>query len=699
MSIALKIRKSDIARCIRRPFYRIIKATPKKREVKTLKKLTVFFLFLLLLLAAGARADVIINEAMTSTATFVGGRHDDWVELYNTDGAQVKLKGWHLSNDEFDLTRWAFPDNAVIPKKGYLVVYCAGKDPVTDGVKNALYANFKLSSKGESIYLTDPDGKTVSVSFGKQYGNVSSGIPLGGEGWHCLETATPGAANDSAYYDKMADEPVIETAAGFYERGVSVTIRGSEGQEIRYTTDCGTPTRASALYTGPIDISKTTVIRARAFADDMLGSTVAGSTYIIDDPTPVPVSVVSIYTDDEYFFSNKKGILVKGSNSTPNYERNWEYPAQIEYFDENGVRQLVQMVTTRVAGHSSRNLRQKSLSVFARSAFGSDTLDCAFFENRPYTSYSSIQLRMTNSDNHSTRLRDAVLGEISDGIELYYQAGRPIILYINGKYYGHYNLREKANKDSLAQWEGITDEDVIKGIDILEGNGLDKSRVIKGSNKDWIELLDFCRKNKLNTEEKLQYVLDRVDVDSLFSYAIYSMMINNYDAGNVRYYRFPGGKWTFMLHDIEAGAMNGEETRTVNLILKSRTANIGQYPHTILAALLELPEYRDQFLRRTAEIVENNLLYSEHVRPIYLKWIAVLEELMPRQIKTYPYNKSFTLSAWKTNVNASMTRMRTYPKKVIGDICSKLKVTSAEKKEYFGNTLDLLAVYNVRPPQ
>ena len=664
-----------------------------------MKKLLFVLLLGLLCMTFSAQADVIINEAMASTATFVSGRHDDWIELRNTENAQVKLAGWYLSNDEFDLTRWAFPDTAKIDKNGYLVVYCAGSEPVTDGLKSALYADFKLSAKGESIYLTDPAGNTASVTFGKQYGNVSSGIPADGNGWHCLETATPGAANDSLYFDQMADEPVIETAAGFYDGAVTVSIRGTEGQEIRYTTDCGTPNRKSTLYTGPFTVDKTTVVRARAFAEDMLGSSVAGSTYIINDPTPIPVSVVSIYTDDEYFFSSKKGILVKGSGNTPNYERNWEYPAQIEYFDENGTRQLVQMVTTRVAGHSSRNLRQKSLSVFARSAFGSDTMDCAFFDNRPYTSYSAIQLRMTNSDNHSTRLRDVVLGEISDGIGLYYQAGRPIILYINGKYYGHYNLREKANKDSLAQWEGITDESVIKGIDILEGNGLEKNKVIKGSNADWIELLNFCRKNKLNTEENLQYVLDRVDIDSLFSYAIYSMMINNYDAGNVRYYRFPGGKWTFMLHDIEAGAMNGEETRTVNLILKSRTANIGQYPHTILAALLELPEYRDQFLRRVAEIVENNLLYSENVRPIYQKWFAILQELMPRQIKTYPYNKSFTLNAWKTNVNASMTRMRTYPKKVLNAICSKLNVTSAEKQEYFGNTLDLLDVYNARPQQ
>ncbi|MBO4379152.1 MAG: CotH kinase family protein [Clostridia bacterium] len=660
-------------------------------------KLLIAILTILLLCAVCvcASAEVRINEVMASNAVFINGRHDDWVELYNDGDTQVSLKGWYLSDDPYNPTRWAFPDNAKIAKGGYLIVYCAG-ETVTDGQKNALYTNFKLSSSGDTVCITDPDGNTTQVKFGPQYGNVSSGVPTDGNGWHFFETSTPGKANNSLYFDDRAEEPVILTEPGFYSDVVTVTMSCAEGQEIRYTTDCSTPTRESPLFEGAITLTKTTVVRARAFSETLLGSTVAGSTYWINDPTPIPVSVVSIYTDNDYFFSNKSGILVKGSGKVANYNQNWEYPCQIEYFDENGVRQLVQMATTRVAGHSSRSQKQKSLSVFARSALGSDTFNCAFFENRDYEEYSAIQLRMTNSDNHSCRMRDVVLGEISDGLGLYYQAGRPIILYINGKYYGHYNLREKANKDSLAQWEGITDEKTIKNIDIIEGNGMNKTQVIKGSNEDWVELINFCRTHKLNTEENLQYVLDRVDVDSLYNYAIFSMMINNYDAGNVRYYRFPGGKWKFMLHDIEAGAMNGDETKTVNLILKNRTSNVGQFPHTILAALLEIPEYKDMFLRRTAEIVESNFLYSTQVRPIYQKWFDTLSELMPRQIKTFPFS-NFSVSIWRTNVNASMTRARTYPKKVINAICSKLGVSNTAKQEYFGHTLELLAIYNAKP--
>lgn len=643
---------------------------------------------LLTLFALGARAEVRFNEVMASTAIYVDGQSYDWVELYN-DGAAVSLKGWYLSNDAYRLTRWAFPDDAKIAGDGCLVIYCAG-ETVTDGQKGALYTDFKLSAKGDSLFLTDPSGVTTRLDFGAQYGNVSSGIPREGGAWQYFETATPGKANAKTGYASRADEPVIVTEAGFYSDSVRVEMQGAPGQQIRYTTDGSEPTRDSRLYDSAFTLSATTVVRARAFAGDLLASTTAGSTFFINDPAIV--SVVSLYTDNAYLFNSKTGLMVKGSGNTPNYEKDWQYPVQIEYFDVNGARQLSQMGTFKISGHSSRAGKQKSLAVYARSAYGSDTFACSFFDDRAYTEYSSILLRCTNSDYRSCRLRDAVLMQISEGLGLYYQAARPILVYINGDYYGHYNLREKANKASLAQWEGITDEETIAGVDIIEGTGQNKSQVLSGSNADWIALCDFCKKNSLNTPENLQYVLDRLDVDSLFNYAIFNMIIGNYDAGNVRYYRFPGGKWTFMLHDIEAGCMNDRES-PVDLMLRKKSGSSSAFPHWPLAALLEVAEYKEMFLRRVAEIVESNFLYSTQVEPIYQQWLDILSELMPRHIKKF---RHFTFNEWNTNVHASMYYARIRPKKVIGLICTRLNVSSAQKKEYFGETLELLAVYNAK---
>lgn len=652
-------------------------------------KLLLFCALLCVLFSCCAQAEnqLIINELTASNAVFTDAQSYDWVEIHNPTSAQVSLKGWHLSNDPYQLKKWAFPDTAKIAKNGYLIVYCAGDD-VEDPKQGKLYASFKLSANGDELYLTNPEGETVSLKFGAQFGNVSYGLTDDGE-YHFLENYTPGKKNDKIGYDARAEEPVIETAAGFYDDTVLVTITAPEGVEIRYTTDCNTPSRESKLYTGPIEVKKTTVIRARSFAENLLGSTTAGSTFFINDESPA--EVVSFYTDDALLFSNKSGMMVKGSGNTPNYNKEWEYIFQIEYFDKDGNRQLAQMCTGRIAGHSSRNLRQKSFSIYARSALGNDTFDFAFFDNRDYQSYSALQLRMTNSDYKSCRLRDAVLMEVSDGLGLYYQAGKPIVVYINGEYYGHYNLREKANKDSLAQWEGITDEDIIDGCDIIEGTGMVETSVIRGSNEDWVALMNFCKKNSLKDPENLQYVLDRLDVDSMFNYVIFSSIIGNYDSGNVRYYRFPGEKWTFMLHDVEAGCMNDKEAPVSTFLRSSKTASATKFPHWALMALLEVPEYKDMFLRRVAEIIQSNFLYYKHVEPIYTKWHDAIEPILERHVKKFNH---INLKDWNTNVNASMYYARIRPKKVIDYICTNLKVSKTDKEMYFGETLELLEIYN-----
>ena len=654
-------------------------------------KLILSVLALMCVFVCCAGAEVYINEVMASNGTVTNGRSDDWLELYNDGSEDVSLSGWYLSDKAYDAKLYAFPSGAHIEAGGYLVVFCAG-EKVSDGQKGALYAPFSISAGGETLYLTDPEGNTETVELGAQYGNVSSG-PDGSGQWRYFENATPGRQNDEKGYEARAQEPVIETAAGFYDGSVSVTVSCAEGQKIRYTTDCSTPTRSSTAYTGPIRVSKTTVIRAIAVGDGLLSSTAAASTFIINDAPPSDVAVVSIYSDDKYFFDSKTGFLVKGSGKTPNYDQPWEYPAQIEYFDESGQRQLSQSVTCKVAGHSARGYKQKSLSVYARKAFGSSVFACRFFDDRDYDEYAAILLRMTSSDNHSCRMRDAVLAEISEGTGLYYAAGKPIILYINGEYYGHYNLREKANKDSLAQWEGITDEDVIKGCSILESNGMDDFYTVHGENAEWVELVNFCRTHTLDSAENLNYVLSRVDVESLFKYAIFGMLINNYDADNVRMYKFPGGKWKFMLHDIEAGGMNQDVEQTVNQIIKPKEAEIGVYPHPVLAAFLELPGYRELFLQMTAQMIESNFLYTRDVQPVYEKWISALEPLMPRQIKAFPYT-GFTMGEWRSNCRASMSRMRSYPQKVIDALCVKLNVTEEERERYFGEAMALLLQYN-----
>lgn len=649
--------------------------------------LTTILILLLLLVCASASAQITINEVMASNGIYQDGHAYDWVELYN-DGEAVSLAGWYLSSDPYQPNKWAFPEDAVIEQGGYLLVYCAGegKDPI----ENALCASFKLSASGDSVCLTDPQGQSTILTFGQQYGNIAYGVAGADGQYHFLETATPGQANPVQGYDQRAQQPVFDTAAGFYTDSVTVSITAPDGAEIRYTTDCSTPTRESALYTGPLTVSGTAVIRAVACTEDALCSTVAGATYFINDFSGVPV--VSLYTDNEYLFDQSTGVMVKGTRRTPNYMQNWQYPCQFEYFDENGELGICQMGTFKVAGKTMRIGTQKSLAIYARKAYGSDTFDYPFFEDRDYTSYSAILLRYTNSDFNSTRLRDAALQELAKGLDLYYQAGKVILVYINGQYWGHYNLRERANRESLAQWEGITDEDIIDGVDILEATGVMDEYVVYGSNEEWKELVEFCKTHDMNNVEDREYLLSQIDVDNWFTHAAYAMVIGNADANNTRFYRFPGGKWKFMVHDLDVGCANAKEL-VVSLYLRKKTDKASSVPHWPITALLEVPEYRDKFLRTVAEVIESNFLYDIQSGPVLQHWSEQIEPLISRHISKFHTFSS--VKEWKQNVTATMNYTRRRPKLVIDWVCQYMKLTKTEREYYFRTTLDLLSEHNV----
>ena len=640
----------------------------------------------LCMLFCAASADVYINELLALNGIPEDGRSDDWLELYNDSPETVDLTGWSISVKR-DFPVWTFPKGARIAGNGYLVVYCTEGEARPDG---ALSTDFKLSAEGRTLILIDSNDTEVQIlKYPEQYGNISYGRTAGNGEYLYLETPTPGKQNAAAGYALRCYEPEFVTAPGFYKKALTVELKSEPGSEIRYTTDCSTPSRNSTLYTGPIPVRSTTVIRAVAVNNDMLVSTVAGGTFIIESEAS-PVPVVSVYTDDDYFYGGREGILVKGYGKTPNYENETlKHPVQFEYFDENGVRRFSSMGTVDVSGHSSRSLPQKSLSINADNAYGGD-FEYSFFEDRDYTSYHAILLRNASSDALYCRLRDPVISEISEGLGLYYAAARPIVVYINGAYSGHYNLREKWNKYSIAQRDGITDEAVINSIDYLEGSGLLPAQVLEGSNTEWAELMRFCQTENLNNPENLKYVTDRIDVESMFTYIIYNSLVGNTDYGNVRMYRFPGEKWKFILHDVESSGKNLNPAPIDNYT-KSKSGTSEYFPRWPFVALMEVPEYRDMFLRMLAEITESNLLYWPQVEPVFTKWINALTPIMSRHCSKY---KSLTVSSWLTNVHACMYYVRLRPEKVIGYYCDWLNVTRTEKEQYFGHTLELLSKYN-----
>ena len=137
----------------------------------------------------------------------------------------------------------------------------------------------------------------------------------------------------------------------------------------------------------------------------------------------------------------------------------------IEYFNKAGKREISQTGTMTCSGYSARINAQKSIALYALKAWGPENSHLIL--SRP--GLHGIQkpaARAANSDYSATRLRDIVASSLAEDQDILYQDHEVIQVYINGRYWGHYNLREKINKHFVAAYEGVTDPDEIDRIDI-----------------------------------------------------------------------------------------------------------------------------------------------------------------------------------------------------------------------------------------
>jgi hypothetical protein len=114
------------------------------------------------------QGEVVLNEFLAvnqNDTTDENGAHEDWIELYNTTSTPLNLFGLYLSDTYSNLTKYSFPENAIVPPHGYLILW-ADEDNTTTG---DLHCNFKLSANGESLLISNAGGNILdSISFGAQ---------------------------------------------------------------------------------------------------------------------------------------------------------------------------------------------------------------------------------------------------------------------------------------------------------------------------------------------------------------------------------------------------------------------------------------------------------------------------------------------------------------------------------------------------
>jgi len=612
------------------------------------------------------------NSKLNADPDYQG--YGDWIEIYNGGEIPLQLAGCSLSDNLSQPAKWKFPANTTIAARSFLIVWA-------DDRNTGLHTNYKLAAEGEQIGLFDYTQKLIdSLSYGQQSTNVSCGRYPDGQGaWRFFSTPTPGTANTVQPFEGIVPDPVASLPGGFY-RGAQTVALTQEGRAdtIRYTTDGALPTDAAAIYTAPIRITATTVLRAQAHRSGSLSSRIITRTYFIDESCTLPV--VSLSTDPANLWDDRSGIYVTGTNgvtgycmSTPsNWNQDWERPATLEYFDAAG-RPCFQLdAGIKIGGGCTRKYPQKSLAVYARSIYGSSKINYPVFPDRKSDSYNNLVLRNSGQDWYRTLFRDGMMQLlVKDRMDIDWQAYQPAVLFINGAYWGIQDLREKHNEHYLEANYGIDPD----RVDIVSDDGT----VHEGSATLYKALISFVSTHSLADKANYDQVRAQIDIDEYLNYLIAEIYFANIDwpGGNIKFWREwgEGHKWRWILFDTDLGFGAHPQGQYDSNTLANVTSPVETYyanppwSTLLIRKMLENEEFRNSFIQRFAGHIQTTFAPARAVARID-SLQALLAPEIPRHKQRWPASLSFG-ATWEAQMEITREFARKRPAAMMGHIKGK----------------------------
>ena len=504
------------------------------------------------------------------------------------------------------------------------------------------HTNFKLSSSGETVYLTN--GTTILDSLALPFLNKNNSFGRVGDGNAQLgifESPTPNAPNTTTAYNGICNDTIVSNlTSGFYASNTAITLSGST--IIRYTLDGSDPSTTSTPYTAPIVLTATTVIKAACFTNNTLPKLTTTKTYIVNETTHLPV--VSLITPPDNLFSDASGILVDGPNWTEenphygaNYWEDWEIPVYFEFFDENKQLQLAQNIGVKVFGGWSRASDQKSLQLKADKDYGDKDFDYQFFKNKNITSFKSIVLRNSGNDFNNELFHDAInhvtLRDLDNNID--YLEYQPAVVFLNGEYWGIMNIREKINEQYIENNHGL-DKDKVEIYDAW-GQDVHNTNAV---NDIW-SLHEKATKTNMANAEAFNEVAQYIDLNNMIDYFAANIYTSNWDwpQNNLKFWRPTNGKFRYIYFDTDVTLGKYDlQKASFNQINRLMTdTKIG--PHAeIFAAFMKNINFRNQFINRASDLMNTILNETNYNKVIDELKAGIALEVPKHSIKWPRYN-------------------------------------------------------------
>ena len=512
-----------------------------------------------------------------------------------------------------------------------------------------IHTNFKLSSSGETVYLTTAEGEFVdSLAFPPLLVDESFGRSTDQSNGLIFNIPTPNYPNVTEGYTRRLSFPELSHYGGFYTETISLkALFGVNPTAVYYTLDGSTPTQSDQrLPNEGLSINETTVVRLRAIEPNALPSPVHTQTFFINEQHNLPV--VSVSTDPKYLWSDTEGIYVVGTNGiggnghdNANWNQDWEIPIGFELYDQNKVKQIETGAGAKIMGGWSRLNPMKSLSIFFRSEYGLGEIDYKLFENKDITRFESIVLRNAGNDFTSqgnAMMRDGLMQTLVHDTEIDGLGFQPAVVYLNGEYWGIHNIREKINEHYVESNSGVDSDN----IDLLyNGSGLNFFAASHGTAEQYDALIDYVRTSNLLFPSFFEKVEEMMDMDNYIDYVVAQIYYANTDwpGNNTKLWRERSqtGKWRWILYDTDFGfnlSYGGQSWHnTLDFALEPNGPGWPNPPWStlLLRQLFDSAEFRARFVNRTADFI-NTSFKPDHVHGVIDSLAGLMYTEMPRHM-------------------------------------------------------------------
>jgi hypothetical protein len=484
--------------------------------------------------ASGVKAGPIISEFLASNKSSLkdeDGESGDWIEIHNPENIEADLTGYSLSDDPEVLQKWTFPAGTSLPAYGRIIVFCSGKNRVE---LNRLHTNFSIATSGGSLQLSNAAGQIVSEfkDYPQQRSDISYGIKRNGiKGF--FDPPTPREINGTALTGFVADT-VFTKKRGFYE-GFFVTGISTQTDDasIRYTLNGTKPTpETGIIYDGPFLIASSTIVRAMAYKEGMVPTNVDAQSYlftgdIINQPEMNPeiansptyrnelrealkeLPVVSLSFEQDSVFG-RRGIYENPDDKGRGSEREIHF----EYFDPaNPDDSVHEPAGLRIHGGNSRQHPKKPLRIYFRDDYGDSRLEHEIFPSSPVKSFKSLLLRGGGHDawifdsrwREASFVRNQFLHQLQREMGQPSPYGRHVNVFLNGQYWGLYELQEFPHEHYNADHHGGDPEDwdVVKHGQEVEA----------GSRSAWDALINLAE-NGINSSNDYAAIQEYLDLEN-----------------------------------------------------------------------------------------------------------------------------------------------------------------------------------------